>query len=305
MFEGHLLNMKYMISVAMATYNGARFLRAQLDSILRQTIRDIELVVSDDCSSDGTWEILEEYRKNVPFMTIHRNEANLGYKKNFEKAIRMCQGDYIALSDQDDIWEPNHLETLLSVIGEKQIACGNAVLIDSKGKPLELTLSERECLDTIYTEGLEQAYKISYYRNPYQGASMLMKREFFDKALPIPEKACYHDTWFATMGCFSGGIAYTLDIITLYRMHDANVSGYIVKSKSRLKNVCSQLVFSGKTFDRRYLLEAVLERQKELTAEERKFIDDALRRIKRSDSLWGRIYNFPFRMRHYKQIYTC
>ncbi len=64
-----------MISIAMATYNGARFLRAQIDSILRQTIRDIELVVSDDCSSDGTWDILEEYKKKIPFMAIHRNQT--------------------------------------------------------------------------------------------------------------------------------------------------------------------------------------------------------------------------------------
>ena len=217
-----------MISVAMATYNGARFLRNQLDSILRQTIRDIEIVVSDDCSTDRTWAILEEYKNREPRITIQRNEANVGYGKNFEKAIRMCHGEYIALSDQDDVWEPNHLEVLLALIKDKQISCGNAMLIDTEGNSMKLSLSERECLDVLYTNGLDQAYKLAYYRNPYQGASMLMKREFFDKALPIPDKACYHDTWFATLGCFCGGIAYTFDIITQYRMHDKNVSGYII-----------------------------------------------------------------------------
>jgi glycosyltransferase involved in cell wall biosynthesis len=92
-----------MISLAMPTYNGERFLREQLDSIYNQTIVPDEVIVVDDCSTDGTISILEEYKKKYG-LKYWVNEKNLGYNKNFEKAISLCTGDYIALSDQDDVW---------------------------------------------------------------------------------------------------------------------------------------------------------------------------------------------------------
>ena len=93
-----------MISIAMATYNGEKFLRYMLDSILSQTYQDIELIICDDNSSDSTCLILKEYEKNNSRIKLYFNESNLGFIKNFEKAISLCSGDYIALSDQDDIW---------------------------------------------------------------------------------------------------------------------------------------------------------------------------------------------------------
>ena len=91
-----------MISIAMATYNGAKYLREQIDSILAQTIQDFELVVCDDCSSDDTWDILKQYSDADKRIKVFRNESNMGFKRNFEKAMSLCGGDYIALSDQDD-----------------------------------------------------------------------------------------------------------------------------------------------------------------------------------------------------------
>ena len=88
-----------MISVAMATYNGERYLPVQLDSILNQTIQDFEIVICDDCSRDNTRKILEDYAKLDSRIKVYLNETNLGFKKNFEKAISLCSGDYVALSD--------------------------------------------------------------------------------------------------------------------------------------------------------------------------------------------------------------
>lgn len=112
-----------MISIAMATYNGEKYLREQLDSILAQTVQDFELVVCDDCSTDSTVRILEEYVEKDARIKIFCNEQNLGFVKNFEKAISLCQGECIALSDQDDVWLPEHLQVLLENIGEKDL-CG-------------------------------------------------------------------------------------------------------------------------------------------------------------------------------------
>ena len=105
-----------MISIALTTYNGEKFLKEQLDSILNQTYSDYELVVCDDCSTDSTRQILKEYEKKDKRINVFLNNNNLGFKNNFEKAISLCTGEYIALSDQDDIWDEKKLEILLKKV---------------------------------------------------------------------------------------------------------------------------------------------------------------------------------------------
>ena len=133
-----------MISIAMTTYNGARYLREQLDSILCQSVTDFELVVCDDCSTDNTFSILQEYAENDPRINLHQNEKNLGFKRNFERVIKLAKGDFVALCDQDDVWTKNHLEVLLNGIGDKMISAGNSDLIDANGNRIGLTLKQME-----------------------------------------------------------------------------------------------------------------------------------------------------------------
>ncbi|MGA8529432.1 MAG: glycosyltransferase, partial [Acidobacteriaceae bacterium] len=100
------------ISVAMATYNGEKYIREQLDSIARQSLLPYELVVTDDGSTDGTLEMVEDFARSAPFpVKIHRNDVRLGFADNFFKAASLCEGELIAFSDQDDVW----LEDKLSV----------------------------------------------------------------------------------------------------------------------------------------------------------------------------------------------
>ncbi len=101
-----------MISIALATYNGSKFLREQLDSILSQSMTDFEVIVCDDCSTDDTVKILYEYAAKDTRFNIHEHETNLGFKKNFEHILSLCKGEFIAFCDQNDIWEPNHIHTL-------------------------------------------------------------------------------------------------------------------------------------------------------------------------------------------------
>ena len=108
-----------MISIAMATYNGAEFVAEQIESILMQTYTDFELIISDDCSKDNTVEILNQFASKDKRIKVIVNEKNLGFKKNFEKIISLCKGDYIAFCDQDDIWTLDHLEILLNEIKDK------------------------------------------------------------------------------------------------------------------------------------------------------------------------------------------
>ena len=100
------MNEDVMISIAMATFNGEKYLREQIDSILAQTHQNFELVICDDCSTDGTAGILREYETQDSRIRVYVNERNIGFKKKFERAISLCKGEYIALSDQDDVWRP-------------------------------------------------------------------------------------------------------------------------------------------------------------------------------------------------------
>ena len=106
-----------MIGIAMTTYNGEKYLKEQIDSILNQTVSDFELIVCDDVSSDSTMDILNGYAAKDSRVHVFRNEENLGFLKNFEKAIRIClDPEYVALSDQDDVWTENHLEVLVDTM---------------------------------------------------------------------------------------------------------------------------------------------------------------------------------------------
>ena len=105
------------IAVVMCTYNGERFLREQMDSILAQTYPIAEIIVQDDGSTDNTVNILRQYAERVPQMQIHVNEKNLGFNRNFHTACLRATADYIAISDQDDVWMPNKLERQIEAIG--------------------------------------------------------------------------------------------------------------------------------------------------------------------------------------------
>ena len=213
-----------MISIAMATYNGARFIREQLDSILAQTITDWELVVCDDCSSDETVSILQEYITKDSRIQLHRNPQNLGFKRNFEQSISLCKGDYIALCDQDDIWYPTHLEILVNQIGNYSLSIGNSDIVDSNNNFLNKKMSDTDALYIIPEDSKKLLYRALLNSNPFQGAAMLLKKEFANKCLPIPNDIRFHDTWISACACALDGIIYSFNPIIRYRQHNKNVT---------------------------------------------------------------------------------
>lgn len=213
------------ISIALTTYNGEKFLRQQLDSIRAQSIPFTELVVCDDCSNDSTRDILMEYAQADNRIRVVFNESNLGFKANFEKAIRLCSGDLIALADQDDIWLPDHLKILADGIGDKLLVGADAELIDSAGNSLDCRLSAVKNFRKPDFDCNSVFRFIAYYQNPFQGASMMFRREFIDIALPIPHNVKYHDVWFALIASAMDSFAYIDVPVTLYRMHGGNASG--------------------------------------------------------------------------------
>ncbi len=123
-----------LVSIALCTYNGEKFLPGQLDSLLAQDYAPIEIIAVDDCSNDNTWKILQEYVLKDDRLKLHQNKQNLGHTLNFERAIGLCSGDYIALADQDDLWEKNKISTLIAAIGDGVMVYHNADFIDEPGK---------------------------------------------------------------------------------------------------------------------------------------------------------------------------
>lgn len=128
----------------MATFNGAKYLQEQLDSFLWQTRLPDELVVCDDGSTDATPQILEAFRQQAPFaVRIYRNEANLGYIKNFEKALSLCMGDIIFLSDQDDVWFCDKVETMAAILAKRQ---------DIFVLQTDMVLADKNMIPSSYTQ---------------------------------------------------------------------------------------------------------------------------------------------------------
>jgi len=222
------------ISVAMCTYNGEKHLQEQLDSILQQSHQPDELVVCEDASSDGTLNILQKFRRHAPFdVHVYTNDSNLGYVKNFEKAISKCNGDIILCSDQDDIWCRDRVERSVAVLRDNQ-ECGyvfsDARLIDADGQLIQDTLWGRVGFTPdrwrIFQESESQA-AILYPNHCVTGATLAFKAEYRGMLFPMPPlKIIIHDGWIAIILSLYGkcGIALREPLI-LYRSHSQQSLG--------------------------------------------------------------------------------
>ena len=206
------------LSIAMATYNGERFLTLQLRSLMLQDRQPDELVVSDDSSSDATFTILEQLCTRTPFkMTVLRNENNLGYAGNFNKALTECTGDLIFLADQDDWWFPEKMAQMARWAEEQPdisiFAC------DAELTDLKLVPSGRSKLGQIKALGMPKAAFV-------MGCCLAIRREFLDLVLPIPAKALAHDTWLVEIADRFGLVERRGEILQYYRQHGQNTSDF-------------------------------------------------------------------------------
>lgn len=204
-----------LISVAMCTYNGEQFLSKQLESILNQTHRNIEVVIVDDASSDGTLAILEQFSARDSRIQLFQNEKNLGFIRNFERALGECRGDYISLADQDDIWLPHKLETLLREIGDNLLIYSKVSLIDSQDRAIDGTFPRVKRIDGHCALSL-------IFDNCVTGHACLIHPDLLKQALPLPATIFSHDQWLAVVAAASGRLKASDERLSLYRVHDSN-----------------------------------------------------------------------------------
>lgn len=221
------------ISVALCTYNGEKFLREQIDSILTQTLKVDEIVVCDDCSTDSTIEILEDYKKNNPeIFQIHKNEVNIKSNKNFEKTIALCTGDYIFLSDQDDIWRNDKVEKTLSVFKQNPETEGifsDAVLINDEGNPAFENISLWDSF-LFYESKMNKPINLFDFLisngNFLTGATLCIKKEIKDFCFPFKTADNFlHDEWFALILSKRKTLYYSTDKLISYRLHSSQQLG--------------------------------------------------------------------------------
>lgn len=210
-----------LISIAMATYNGEKYLREQLDSIYNQTYKNLEIIVCDDCSSDGTVQILEEYAQSRG-LKYYVNEKNLGYTGNFEKAAKLCNGEFIAFSDQDDIWKPEKLEIMLNEIGDNSLIHTDATLINND-KQVIAESSKEKSNKKKYVISPEAHNKYIELITTVQGCIILCRQDLLDKALPVPGGEHY-DFWPGFVASKTGGIKYLDQQLIYWRVHGENIT---------------------------------------------------------------------------------
>lgn len=290
------------ISIALTTYNGVRYLRQQIESLMTQTMPFDELIICDDTSTDETQKILKEYTDKDSRVKVHYNTDNLGFKTNFEKSLNLCTGNFIALCDQDDVWLPNHIETLYNNIGDRLLACGDAELIDRQGNRINQRLSKIKNFNKKGDDCKSIFRFIAYYQNPFQGASMMMRREFLNIALPIPTSVKYHDVWFAHLACAMNEFIYIDKPITMYRMHGDNASGNHVH-KNHWRSILGHIVKKNLGNNRKEVIDAIENKIGRIDASFRPLIKEATTYYNNNRGYHDRLRNMIFELKNHKSIY--
>lgn len=217
------------VSVAMATYNGGRFLKEQLDSIARQSYPPDELVVCDDGSADETVEILEEFAVDAPFpVRIHRNEVRLGFGNNFLRATSYCGSDLIAFCDQDDVWLEDKLLRCVSHFADPRcrLVVHSSAVVSESLRPLGRNFPSLASLRAIRSSKIVPWLEPPGFAMVFT-ADLLRMVDIFDRphncqtvGLVMP-----HDTFVSFLASAVGGIVPLAEPLVLYRQHGSSVSG--------------------------------------------------------------------------------
>jgi len=224
---------KFKTSVVMCTYNGEKYVEEQLNSIINQTVIPGEIIIQDDCSTDNTEKIIlnfiKENNKKISII-FDKNEKNLGYFKNFEKAIKKAKNDIIFLSDQDDVWIDNKIEKILDQFYKDEnigFVFSNAYLVNSKLEKLNHDFWKGK----KFSNKISKQLKILLKQNVVTGATMAFKKEFSHLFLPFPKEGV-HDYWISLVLVSNNIPGLFIDKkLIYYRQHENNAIGGIKKKK--------------------------------------------------------------------------
>lgn len=230
------------VSVCIPTYNGEKYIRRQLETILQQLEAEDEVIISDDSSSDATVEIIKSFSDS----RIKLLEGNVFHSAiyNLENALKHSSGEYIFLADQDDVWLEDKVNVLLELLSSYDLVISDSIVVDDKEKTLLLSL--------FSLLGSGKGFWKNLFKNTYVGCCMAFRRSVLNYALPFPEKLPMHDVWIGM--CAERNklrILFYKKPLILYRRHHDNSSSSTEGSHQTMIK---------KIFDRWILLSSILSR---------------------------------------------
>lgn len=205
-----------MISVCMASYNGGKYIREQLESILSQLPSDVEIVIADDGSTDDTLQVVESL--NEPRIRMLPAEKHLGVIYNYERALLASKGEIVFLADQDDVWLPGKVTKVLDALKEFDLVVHDAWML----RPSESSWTRSGKLNDI------RAYKsgvvANWWKNSFTGCCMAFRRNVLDKALPFPKNLPMHDQWLGIVAEKFFKVKFIDEPLVEYRQHSTNAT---------------------------------------------------------------------------------
>ena len=243
-----------LVSIVVCTYNGEVYLREQLDSLVNQTWQNLEILITDDRSTDSTVSIAKEFAARDSRIKIIINPTNLGYNRNFEQSFYLAKGDLIAVSDQDDIWKPEKIEKMVHLFTSDEILLAHCQSIRFKKElPIVKTATARRALQGNDVRQL-------MFFNTISGHNIMFRKKLLEMDGPFPT-GVYYDWWLAIIASVFGNITTTNEVLTFHRYHESNLT---LGKKDEGKQT------REKANERLHTIDAILQ-LKELTPEQRTF----------------------------------
>lgn len=198
------------VSVCIASYNGEKYIKEQITSILSQLDRQDEIIISDDSSTDKTTQIIESIKDSR--IVLLRSQTFHSHVYNFENALKHANGDYLFLADQDDVWLPDKLKTMLILLKTHDLVLSDAIVVDNNMN----LLSNSFFTFNHSSKGIIK----NLYKNSYLGCCMGFNRHILEKALPFPKDINMHDWWIGLIGEIYGDVSFSDEKLIKYRRHE-------------------------------------------------------------------------------------
>jgi len=215
-----------MISVCMSTYNGEKYLKRQMDTILEQLEQDDELVISDDSSDDGTLKIIKSYSDKR--IRLFENNHFKSPVFNLELALKQAKGDSVFLADQDDVWLPGRVQKVKERLQDNDLVVCNAFIVDQNEKVIHESYFSWKGSGPGFWENLK--------KNSFLGCSMAFNRKILNAVLPFPGKVIMHDIWIGLVAESIGKVFFLDEKLILYRRHADNVTAAIHRDDAHLSD---------------------------------------------------------------------
>jgi len=211
------MNHQPLVSIVVCTYNGEAFLAIQLESLVQQTYRNIEVLVCDDRSTDNTAAIAQRFAASDSRVKLFVNERNLGYNQNFSQGFLKAAGELIAVCDQDDIWKKEKIERMVTLFADPEIVLAHCQSVRFRDTPPDISHY------TARTPFTGNDVRRMMFFNTVAGHNILFRKELLSKTLPFPENVFY-DWWLVICAALYGKVAATNEVLTFHRFHDSNLT---------------------------------------------------------------------------------